>query len=313
MIALLFGFLLSLVLSAYLSGAEMAFVSASKLKFREKADKGDAASKRIVKLLEQPQIFLTTILIGNNVANIVATAILTYAADTYLGIQNEWLIAGIMAPVLIIFGELAPKDYGRLRAEKFLLHHAGTLAFIEWLFYWPSRLAMNAVSFFSGSSMGSSKSIFVDEQEFRLMIEESTRTGLLEAHEKELVDTILDFERIRLDRVMIPLEKLAKIEFTGTVRDIKEIARRTKSRMVLVYEEIPSIVVGMVYVFDVLFEEDETQGLKKFLRSPIFLQQNTSIEKAFLTLQEKRQSYAVVTDANAEVIGAVPIERLMVV
>ncbi len=312
MIALIFVFIVMLILSAYLSGAEMAFVSANKLKFREQADKGDAACKTIVKILEQPQIFLTTILISNNVCNIVATVIVTYVLDIRFGITNEWLIAGIMAPMLIVFCEMAPKDYGRLRAEQFLRGQAGILLMIETVFYWPSRLVMNFVNLFTGASIGSHKSIFVDEQEFRMLIEETTRSGVLGEHEKELVDTILDFERIRIDTVMIPLEKLAKIPFTGTVREIKDIARRTKSRMVLVYEEIPAIVVGMVYVFDVLFEEDESQGLKKFLRSPIFLQRNISIEKAFLSLQEKRQSYAVVTDATGDVIGAVPIERLVV-
>jgi CBS domain containing-hemolysin-like protein len=103
------------------------------------------------------------------------------------------------------------------------------------------------------------------------------------------------------------------ISITATIREVKEIARRTQTKMLLVYEEIPSLVVGMIYVFDLLFEGNEDQGLKKYLRSPIFLSKTTSIEKAFLTLQEKRQSFAVVTDTRREVIGVVPIERLLVV
>ncbi|MDD5672107.1 MAG: hypothetical protein PHN49_10750, partial [Candidatus Omnitrophica bacterium] len=87
----------------------------------------------------------------------------------------------------------------------------------------------------------------------------------------------------------------------------------TKSRIVLVYEEIPSIVVGMIYVFDLLFEENEEQSLKNYLRSPVFLSHQTSAETAFLTLQQKRQSVAFVMDTEGEVAGVVPIERLMVV
>ena len=77
-------------------------------------------------------------------------------------------------------------------------------------------------------------------------------------------------------------------------------------------EEIPSIIVGMIYTFDILFEEDANKPLKDFLRAPIFLPNSTSIEKAFLTLKHKRQSYAVVTDARGEAVGAVPIEKLLV-
>ncbi len=80
--------------------------------------------------------------------------------------------------------------------------------------------------------------------------------------------------------------------------------------MILVSEELPDLIVGMIYVFDVLFENDESSGLKRYLRSPVFLHQNTSIEKAFLTLQEKRQSFAAVTDDDGNVIGAVAIEKL---
>ena len=157
------------------------------------------------------------------------------------------------------------------------------------------------------------QSIFVNEEEFRSLIEESTKSGVVAPHEKRLIDTILDFERIHVESVMIPVSKVSNVSITGKVGEVKEIARRTQARMILVYEEIPSLIVGMIYVFDLLFEENDKQGLKNYLRSPIFLPRNTSIEKAFLTLQEKRQSFAVVTDMRREVVGVVPIERLLVV
>ena len=108
----------------------------------------------------------------------------------------------------------------------------------------------------------------------------------------------------------MPVEKVAKVEIAQPCAAVREIARKTQSRMVLVYEEIPSIIVGMIYVFDTLFEEDEQRPLQSYLRAPIFVPRNMSIEKAFLTLQQKRQSFAVVTDSYGEVIGVVPIERL---
>jgi CBS domain containing-hemolysin-like protein len=110
---------------------------------------------------------------------------------------------------------------------------------------------------------------------------------------------------------MIPVARIPKVNITGTVGSVKELARQTHAKMILVYEEIPIIIVGMIYVFDLLFEENKEERLKNYLRSPIFLPRTTSIEKAFLTLQERRQSFALITDEGGEVIGAVPIERLM--
>ena len=151
----------------------------------------------------------------------------------------------------------------------------------------------------------------MNEEEFRSVIEESTKSGIVAPHEKKLIDTILDFERIHVESVMIPVDKISKVDITAKVGDVKVLARRTHQKMLLVTEEIPTLIVGMIYVFDLLFEKNDEQGLKNYLRSPIFLPRNTSIEKAFLTLQHKRQSFAVVTDAHGEVTGVVPIERLL--
>lgn len=311
MTSLLLAFLLCLIISAFLSGAEMAFVSANKIRIRENADSGNAAAGKIVRLQETPHHFLTAMLIGNNIVNIAATVIGTYALEKHFGVHNEWLVTAIVAPVLIIFGETVPKDYCRLKSQSFLLKYAWTLDFFVRLFRFPSEIIQRMIVFFMGP-LGAAvdQSIFVSEREFRVLIEESAKSGVLDKHEKKLIDTILDFERIHVESVMTMVDKVPKVEISEHAGKVKEIARRTHSRMVLVYEEIPALIVGMIYVFDLLFDAREEDGLKKYLRSPIFLSKNTSIEKAFLTLQEKRQSFAVVTGATHEVIGVVPLDKL---
>lgn len=311
MTSLALAFFLCLVLSAFLSGAEMAFVSVNKIRIREKADSGSTAAKKIVRLQEMPHHFLTAILIGNSVVAIAATAIATYGLEEHFGISNEWLVTAIVAPILIIFGETVPKDYCRLKSQSFLLKYSGVLDLFVRLFRFPSEMIQRLITFFMGP-LGAvvDRSIFVSEKEFRLLIEESTKSGLLGKDEKKLIDTILDFERIHVESVMTPVEKVPKVEISEHAGKVKEIARQTHSRMILVYEEIPTLIVGMIYVFDLLFDAKEEDALKNYLRSPIFLSKNTSIEKAFLTLQEKRQSFAVVTDAAHEVIGVVPLEKL---
>ncbi len=304
-------FILCFVVSAFLSMAEMAFVSVNQIQLRKIADTGSLGARKILNLHQQPQDFLTVILIGNNTVNIAATVILTYWLELHFKIENEWVAAAIMAPLLIILGETVPKDYGRLRAQNFLLQYAGLLSFLLKIFRIPLRWILKGVDMLLGPlSSETARNIFVSEKEFRLLIEEGTKRGILGHHEKRLIDIILDFERIHIDSVMIPVAEAAKVDIAGSVGEIKEIARRTHTRMVLVYEEIPSIIVGMIYVFDLLFEIREDLGLKNYLRSPIFLPQNTSIEKAFLTLQEKRQSFAAVTDSQGEVKGVVAIEKL---
>jgi CBS domain containing-hemolysin-like protein len=305
-------FVLIFILSAFFSGAEMAFVSADKVRLRKLADGGDSAAKTVMGFYEKPQRFLISILIGNNITQIFTTAILTYIFIQFWKLENQWLVTLIMAPLMIVFGEMVPKDYCRLKANMFLMKNTFWLKLFFAIFYYPAEFFLRSVNFFlPPTEAGARKSIFVNEEEFRSLIEESVRLGVVNRYQKKMIDTILDFERTSVSSVMIPLELVPKVDIAATVGEVKATARETHSRMVLVYEEDPSIVVGMIYVYDLLFENRDDLELKQFLRSPIFLPQGNSVENAFLTLQAKRQSYAVVMSADGDVIGAVPIERLL--
>ena len=307
-------FFLCVLLSAFFAGAEMAFVSANKLKIRQLADSGDPAARLVVALYENPQRFLTALLIGNSIVNVTATSIFTYEAQRFFGLTNEWLVLAVIAPLLLIFGETVPKDYCRIRSQSFLLSYSGVLTQMARFFHYPVRVILGIVDFFlSPLSAHKQKNIFVSEEEFRSVIQESVKSGVISGPEKHLIDTILDFEKITVRDVMTPLARVPRVGITDSLAAAKEAARQTRAKMLLVYEEIPAIVVGMIYVFDLLFEPDESGGIKKFLRSPVFIPQTASIEKAFLTLQNRHQSFAVITDSAKDVCGIVPIENLLVV
>lgn len=299
--------------SAFFSGTEMAFISSDKIKIRNWAEEGSDSAKKVAAMQEKPEAFLTSILIGNNVVHVLGTAILTYGFEVYFNIRSEWMVAAVMTPLLLIFGEMVPKDYSRLRSDSVMLKYCDILALILKLLKLPTKFILNMIHVILKPFGGTEeKSIFVSEEELRSLIEESTHAGVVESHEKQMIDAILDFEHTKTDSAMLPLDKVTKTDIHSTVGDIKQLASRTKSRMVLVYEEDPSIVVGMIYVFDILFEEDDKKGLGEFLRAPIFLAATSSLETSFLTLQQRRQSYAVVTDSEGEAIGVVPIEKLLV-
>ena len=312
--SLLIGLGICLLLSAFFSAAEMAFLSTDRVRLREKSEEGNSRAQQILNLHRDSREFLTTVLIGNNLVNVLATVLLTTYLERQFGIQNEWLVTALLAPVVIVLGETVPKGYGRHRTLGFLLDHTTLLLFFSRLFYWPTRILLAASELFLGrKERGGRKNIFVNEDEFRFLIEESVQSGALEEHEKKLVERILDFERVPIERVLIPVASTPRVELSEKVRQAKESARLTDSKVILVYEEIPTLVIGMIYVFDLLFEKEEEKGLREYLRSPIFLPRETSLEKAFVTLQEKRQSFALVTDSRREVIGLVSIESLLAI
>ncbi len=303
---------LCLLFSAFFSAAEMAFLSTDRVKLRDEAERGDALARKLLEIFDNAQLFLTAVLIGNNLSHIVAAALLTVFLESRFGITNEWVVTLVLTPVLVVFCETVPKGYGRYRGRAFLAERSGLVLFFWRFFYWPSRFLLAGAEIFLGTyGRAARKNIFVNEDEFRFLIEESVRSGVLEEHEKKFVERILDFERIPIERFLIPAAFVPQVELSQTVKVAKEKAKKTGSKIILVYEEIPSIITGMIYVFDLLFETDEEQGLSRFLRSPIFLPKETPLEKAFLTLQAKRQTFAFVTDPRRDVVGVINIEDLI--
>jgi len=228
MISLIFVCLICFVLSAFFAGIEMAFVSINRLKIRELADAGNNAARIILSLLNHPHHFLTTLLIGNNVVNITLTAIFTLFMVRRFGIENEWIVMALLSPVLLIFGEMLPKDYCRLRSQTILFRYSGLLWFLSKLFYIPTVVVMKGVDLFLAPFRTAlNKSIFVSEEEFRHLINESTKTGVVTHDEQRLIETILDFERARIESVMTPLAKVPKVNITSHVSDVKKIAAIT--------------------------------------------------------------------------------------
>ena len=245
-------FLFSIVLSAFFSASEMAFVSSDQLKLKEKAEGGSKKAKKILHFHEKSEHFLTTILIGNNIVNVTATSTMTYFLSTRMGLTAdhhlEVIVTFVMTPVLLIFAEMLPKDFARLNPNRFLFVFLSPLLVVLKLFHWVAHFTLQVVDFLlKPLGLKHDEDLFMSQAEFRGMIDESMKSGVVTSHEKKLIDTILDFEKLRVASAMTPLENIPKVDLHATVRDVKKIAQETKARMFLVYEEIPSIIVGMIY------------------------------------------------------------------
>ena len=141
---LLLALAIVLFLSAFFSAAEMAFLSTDRVKLRDQTERGDLRAGQLLLLFEDSREFLTTVLIGNNLMNVLAAALLTAFLETRWEIHSEWVITGILAPILIVLCETVPKGYGRHRGQGFLTDHLNLV-----LFFWkflgaPARILLSA-------------------------------------------------------------------------------------------------------------------------------------------------------------------------
>ncbi|PIQ85419.1 MAG: hypothetical protein COV74_08890 [Candidatus Omnitrophica bacterium CG11_big_fil_rev_8_21_14_0_20_45_26] len=307
---LLMGF--TFLLMAFFAGSEMAFLSCNKLKAKHLASTGKSAATIVQDFQREPKWILTTILIGTNFAHVSLTAIFAYMMERSFHIHEEWVITIMLAPFVIIFAETVPKDWFRQKADTFVYVIAPIFRFFEKVFS-PVLKIVVAVSDFFISLMPPpvKRSLFVTKDEFKYMVNESASEGVLQEHEQKMIHTILDLGSVTVGEVMTPIKRAPKVELSGKVKDVKETARQHKKPMVLVYEEMPTLVVGIIHIFDVLFENDLNKRLASFLRAPLFIPQEQSVEATIFLLQSKHSSCALVTNASREVIGMVELENLI--
>jgi CBS domain containing-hemolysin-like protein len=312
MVTILLIGVLAFIALGFFAGSEMAYLSCNKLKLRHLADEEDPKGRIVMRFHQNPKRFLATVLIGTNLMHVTTAGLFTYILKEYLHVEQEWLIALGLSLTIVIFAETIPKAWFRNKADDFIYRFAFILDFVDRLFGWVSRILLALTEILiSATASDVKRSPFVTREEFRYVIEESTKGGALLAHEKQMIDTILNLGSLRVEEVMVPVEKFPKVSLMERVKNIKEVARRTKTHAILVYEEIPSLIVGVIYVFDVLFEENEDETLSHYLRAPLFISQDTTAEKAIFLLQSKHASYGAVINSDREVIGVVSLENLI--
>ena len=304
--------IIAFILLGFFAGSEMAYLSCNKLKLRHLADEGDRKAQIVMRFHRHPDRFLTNILIGTNLMHVTVTGMTTYLIEKIFYVKYEWITVLILSMVIVIFAETVPKNWFRHKADDFIYRFAYLLDFLDRIFSWVSTVLIKLTDFLIETTAPEiKKSPYVTREEFRYVIEESAKKGVLLAHEQQLINTILNLSSLRVSELMVPVAKFPNVSITDKIKNVKEVARKTKDQAVLVYEEIPSLIVGMIYVFDVLFEENEEETLSRYLKAPLFITDDTTAEKAIFILQSQHASYGAVINADREVVGVISLENLI--
>jgi putative hemolysin len=308
-----------LFLSAFFSATETAFISLSRIKLSEMVEKKFPAANLVHKLKSQPGKMLSTILIGNTIANIGASALATTLALSFIegrgwgGIGMAAAIAtGVMTFFLLVFGEIAPKTVA--------MKHAATIALIS---AWPIYLLAIIVSpiasvltFFSwpliylfGGRMPEGGP-FVTQEEIKFIIAASAREGIIEKDKKEMISSIFEFGETTVKEVMTPRPDIKAVEETASLSDVIRTVNETGHSRIPVYEGNIDNVIGMIYARD-LMECRRDDRPKNYLRSVIFVPEKKRLDDLLHQMQAARTHIAIVVDEYGVTSGIVSLEDLI--
>jgi len=293
--------------SALFAGLETGVVSLNRVRLRVRAGRGDGASRALLAFLERPERILSGFLIGNTLCNVGGGALAAAWASQRFGEAAGSLGATVvMTSVFLVFSEMIPKTFFRRHADERMPGLVGVLRVSTWVFY-PLVAAISAIFRLISGSRGPSP--FVTREELRLLVREAG--GRLGAGQKRMLEKVFDFGRTSVREVMIPLPEVVSLSVDASTEDLVALVRRCGYTRIPLYRDRVDRIVGLVTVFDVLFDESPGPGVAGYLRSIHIVPETQTIPDILVELQRRREAMALVVNEFGACVGILTLEDIV--
>lgn len=306
---------LLLVLSALFSMAETAMMALSRGRVRNLVAEGARHGREVERLIRDPNRLLGTVLFGNNVTNVVASSLATGAFIAYFGPVGVAWASVVMAVVVLLAAEITPKTYAAHNPETVALKLAPFLSFSVRFFYPIVRLLTSigvaVIRLFGGKAEGGR---LITEEEIRTLVEVGEEEGLIEANERELIQSVFEFGDTVVREVMVPRIDVKALRADATLSDAWEAFIHWGHSRLPVYRDTIDDVIGMVYARDLLAylkERDPNTPVSELLRPVHYVPETKPISELLADFRNRRTQIAVVLDEYGGTAGIVTIEDLL--
>ncbi len=306
----------SLVLAAFAAASETALTSVSRLRMRSLAEEGVRRAEIVVKLHNQPNAYLSTILSINTVAVIVASTTATLIiSDTYRSFPQAAGTA-ILSAFVLVFCEIAPKSLALRFNERLALVLGGPVAALTRVLR-PVVAALMLVSNSLLRATTRGKSVagpFVTEEELRMMLHLGQQQGVVEFGEQEMIHGILEMTDKTVREVMVPRIDVVAIESSHTVSELIALVVQHGHSRIPVYEESMDNIIGVVYAKDLLRDgvrDGDQRKIATMMREPYFTPEVKHVGELLHEMQERKVHMAVVVEEHGGTAGIVTFEDLI--
>ena len=300
-----------LALSAYCSATETAFSSANTTRLRTLAEKGSGNAALALKLLEQYDRLLSTILIGNNIVNIATASIGTVLFVRHYGDAGATISTVVVTVVVLIFGEISPKSIAKDCAEKCAMLSAPILRVLIWVLMplnllfslWKKLLAK--VFRLNGDSK-------MSQEELLMLVDEVQQDGSIDRDEGELLKNAIGFSEQEAQDILIHRVDLAALPVTASKEEVAALFTQTKYSRLLIYQDSIDHILGTVHQKDFYVGCGVTdQPLSDIISPPVFALENEPIRALLKKLQQAKTHVAVVVDEYGGTCGIVTMEDIL--
>lgn len=313
----LLGLLIFLIAcSAFFSSSETGMLSLNRYRLKYLAQKGHKGARRSIKLLKRPDRLLGTILVGNNVVNILAASIATVLAVDLWGEAGIAIATIGLTVIVLIFGEITPKTLAALRPETIAYPASYLLTLLLRVFYpvvWLTNGISNGLLRLFGIDPSQAASDHLSTEELRSVVGEAN-TELPENRQNMLLG-VIDLEKVTVDDIMIPRNEVYGIDLDNNLENILSSLRATAHTRLPVFRGDINQVLGIVHMRQIARLLSHNQLTKEALletcHEPYFIPENTPLSTQLINFQKAKRQMGVVVDEYGEVIGIVTLEDLL--
>ena len=307
-----------LVLSAFFSGTEAALLSIQRVRLHNLLERGVPGARFVAGVVEHPERFLPTILLGNNLVNTAVAALGTAIALTIIDVEQQavLLATAVVTGLLLIFGEVIPKTIAARHAERMSLIVVRPLGLFRYLLF-PLVVLLQVLSgIVSRLVSGGASRHTVTEEELRTMISMGQAEGTVETSEAELLERVFHFGDRQVREAQTPRTEVVWVERGTSMGDFLELYRRYPYSRFPVYEGAIDNVVGVLAVKDALSAIADGQlsmraDVTALSRPPFFVPETKSVSGLLRELQASGTTMAITVDEFGGVDGIVTLTQLL--
>ncbi|MEF9966960.1 MAG: hemolysin family protein [Longicatena sp.] len=300
-------------LSALFSSTETAYSSVNMIRLKQMAKSGNKKAKRAYNISKNFTAAITTILIGNNVVNILATSIATDLFTKLFGSAGVVLATALMTVLILTFGEITPKIIAKAKAESVALFMAKPLSVLVTIFR-PITFVVEAIEEHWEKKL-EIENVTATEDELLEIVSTIEQEGVLEQEERELIESVIEFDDKNIRDIMVPKDNVVFVYDNTNFEQLKKVLKEHKlSRLpVISYETMK--VVGILRVrdiFDALLENREVV-IADMMQTPTFLSQRKKLPTVLEDIQKSREHMAIVTESQTSLVfvGIVTLEDVL--
>ncbi|MBU6470159.1 MAG: HlyC/CorC family transporter [Gammaproteobacteria bacterium] len=314
--ALIVALIVLVILSAFFSASETGLYSLNHYRMRHLARAGHRGAVLANRLMQRPDRIIGIVLLGNNLINSFATAVALLIA-LRIGGDSVVLVATILiALLLLIFGEVAPKTLAALNPERVAFPAAFVFTPLLKIFYpvvWLVNLVANAILWLFGTRSNRITTPSMSREELRSVVMEAG--GLIPKRHQKMLLGILDLEKITVEDIMVPRGEIDGIDITANWNEIMAQLRSSQHTRVPVYEGGIDDILGFVHAREFLHlvarGKLTRERLRAILREPYFIPEGTSLQKQLMNFQSVKRRIGLVVDEYGDIQGLVTLEDIL--